>query len=248
MDVKKIIIFILAISFQSLIAQNELNLGVLYRPRHDATFSRQSGNVELEYSSKRNDIGVISGYKLWKGLNMATSLGVSFYNVETNLYALPELNRSTGQGVSNIDLFISQDIRYDLLRIAKSSDVVNINIGPILNFTYYQNISNRNQFKGFSDLLDQSANDFIDKQKLPVSNAVFRSPSGYLSISGGLYFNLILFKRIGLDYSLGYYSNLFGRTDIDVNYRFESGVIKANEFSTEEKGLIQTFSIRYYFN
>ncbi|MGL4994395.1 MAG: hypothetical protein ACRC6R_09825 [Bacteroidales bacterium] len=96
-------------------------------------------------------------------------------------------------------------------------------------------------------MLDQSAKDFIDKQKLPVYNAVFRSPSGYLSISGGLYLNLILFKRIGLDYSLGYYSNLFGRTDIDVNYRFESGVITSDEFTTDEKGVIQTFSIRDYF-
>ncbi|MGL5318213.1 MAG: hypothetical protein ACRC9Q_05920 [Bacteroidales bacterium] len=249
MDVKcKLFFLLLSISFQSVISQNGLNVGFLYRPRHDATFSRQSGNVDVEYTAKREDVGLVVGYDVWEGLNMATSLGVSFYNIGTNLYVLPDLSRSTHQGLSNVDLFVSQDIRYDLVRIAKRSKIVNLNIGPAVNLTYYQNLNKRKQLKGFSDLNDQSANDFIIREKLPVSNTSFNSHSGYLSASGGLYLNLIFFNRVGLDYSIGYSANLIGNTDINVKYRFDTGSTQqAEKFTTKEKGIIQSFSIRYYF-
>lgn len=248
MDVKKILLLIVLItSFHNVFSQTGLNIGIVYRPRHDATISNQFGSVDIEYSAKREDLGLIAGYNVWRGLNMATSLGVSFSNIETNLYALPSLNRSSHQSLSNVDLFLSQDIRYELLRIAKNSNVVNLNIGPIVNLTYYQNLSNRKQHKGFSDLNDKHATDYIDREKLPAANISFSSPFGYLSVSGGIYLNLVLFKKIGIDYSLGYYSNISGKTDIDVKYKFETNTILSDKFSTKENGLIQSFSVRYYF-
>lgn len=245
---KILFLLLLCISFQTVIAQNGLNVGVMYRPRHDATISQQSGKIDVEYTGKREDVGIVAGYDVWKGLNMATALGVSFYNLGTNLYVLPDLSRSSSQSMSNTDLFLSQDVRYDLLRIARLSKVINLNIGPTVNMTYYQNLGKRNQTKGLANLTDQASTDFINSTKLPAMNATFNTSSGYLSVSGGLYLNLILFNRIGLDYSVGYSANLVGDTDVRVKYRYDTGSAQqAEKFTTKERGLIQSFSIRYYF-
>jgi len=204
-------------------------------------------NVTVNYNTKRERLALEALYGLSSRLNMKSAIGVSFYNSElsTRRQMVPVY---TAISISELYLLVSQTVLYDLVHFP-NSDFFKIKVSPFITMDYEHmyKTNHRKRSRGFSDFNSTDVDDFIERYDIPALGGETSSPIGILSLTGGLSFETILFKKIGVHYNLGYSQALFGHSKIDAKYKYRDNQINTLTYKSKDSGILQKIGLRYYF-
>ena len=152
----------------------------------------------------------------------------------------------SGIHISNPYLVVSQTVLYDIVQFP-SSGFLKIKVSPFLKFDYEHLLSKMENAKGFSDLASNEAVQFIAEFSIPALGAKTKSPIGIFSVAGGLSFEVILYKKMGVYYNFGYSHSLFGHSMIDAKYKYIDNEIHALNCKSKDSGFLQKIGLRYYY-
>ena len=248
--VKIIAIFLLMSMFSSFAQKKKfpVAIGAGYEWVNDTERGYQYGQgVTSSYNTKRERLAIDVLYGLSTRLNMKSAIGVSFYNSELTIGRLMQPNY-TGINISHPYLFISQTALYDVVQFP-GSDFFKIKVSPFISLEYEHRIKKLQNASGFSEseLNSSEADEWIARYDIPAIGGKTKSPVGIFSVAGGLSFEAILFKKIGVNYNFGYSYSLFGHSQIDAKYKYKDNEIHTLHFKSKDSGIIQKVGLRYYF-
>ncbi|MDR2138761.1 MAG: hypothetical protein LBP50_04340 [Tannerella sp.] len=247
---KKIVfvcLFILVGVFVSLAQEKKLPfaVGISHEWVEDAGKGYLYANsITCDYTTRREKIAIEVLYGLSKRWYLSSAAGVSFYNSDMYMGRLSVAN-TVGVSVSKPTLLLSQKVLYDLVQWHPAG-FIGLKASPFMALAYEPFFS-KAESSGFSDLNSNEAVQFMETQNLPALSAQTKTPAGLFSIAGGLSLEVVLFKKIGVSYHLGYAYSLFGHSQMDVEYRYADDEIHTLHFKSEDRGISQKAGIRYYF-
>ena len=205
--------------------------------------------INADYHTKRERIVLELFYGSSSKLNMKSAIGVSAYNSELAIGrpASQSFYKTGLTQISNLYLVLSQTALYDIVEFPNSSSFV-IKISPFVTIDYEHAIENtKKKEHGFSDLSSSEANQWISEYGLPAVSAETKIPAGIFSLEGGLSFEAVLFKKVGVNYSFGYSHALFGHSQMDAKFKYSGNDIQTLNLNSKDSGILQKIGIRYYF-
>jgi len=249
--VKFIAIFLLLSVFSSFAQKKKfpIAIGAGYEWIVDTERVYQYGQgITSSYNVKRERLAIDVLYGLSSRLNMKSAIGVSAYNSELAIGRPASQNfwKANLTNISSLYLVLSQTALYDLVQFPNSHFFV-IKISPFVSLDYEHRLKKLQNSKGFFDLTSSEADQWISEQDLPAVSAETKIPVGIFSLGGGLSFEAILFKKIGINYNFGYSHALFGHSQIDAKYKYKDNQINSLTFQSKDSGIMQKIGLRYYF-